>query len=277
MKSIRHSQHFLTQDLLTISQGTKRFEALAVIVMVLMFTAFPLLPYSSVIGIGICIVLVTVVSWFKRWSIGVSVGMFCMVCIALVLLKVPFSQLWLSLALSIQVLVIRVVPWLRGNDAWLRVGSLGKDMWLLTAISGLMAAIALIAWFLLLQPNIDDLIESLLPDLNLGLLIVAALLFSIVNAAVEEGAYRGVIMDALDRSLGAGIAALIIQAVAFGTFHIRGFPRGWLGVGLACIYGLMMGIIRRRTEGMLAPWIAHVFIDVVIMGIVILSLGSGLL
>jgi hypothetical protein len=90
-----------------------------------------------------------------------------------------------------------------------------------------------------------------------------------VNAAVEEGAYRGVILHALDRSLGTGFAALLLQALAFGAIHIRGFPRGWIGVGLACIYGLLMGVIRRRAGGMFAPWIAHVFTDVVIAGILV--------
>jgi membrane protease YdiL (CAAX protease family) len=77
-------------------------------------------------------------------------------------------------------------------------------------------------------------------------------------------------LHALDSTLGAGFAALLLQAFAFGAIHIRGFPRGWLGVGLACIFGLFMGVIRRRGGGMFAPWIAHVFTDVVIAGIVLL-------
>src|SRR5262245_25111137 len=48
------------------------------------------------------------------------------------------------------------------------------------------------------------------------------------------------------------------------------FPCRWLGVGLACIFGLFMGVIRRRAGGMFAPWIAHTFTDVVIAGIVLL-------
>jgi membrane protease YdiL (CAAX protease family) len=103
----------------------------------------------------------------------------------------------------------------------------------------------------------------------LGVLIAGGLIFSMVNAAVEEGAYRGVILHALDRSLGPGFTALLLQALAFGAIHIKGFPRGWIGVGLACIYGLLMGVIRRRAGGMFAPWIAHVFTDVVIAGIVL--------
>jgi membrane protease YdiL (CAAX protease family) len=117
--------------------------------------------------------------------------------------------------------------------------------------------------------GIADIVEAFVPALPLGLLIAGGLIFSMLNAAVEEGAYRGVILHALDRSLGPGFAALLLQALAFGAIHIRGFPRGWLGVGLASIYGLLMGVIRRRAGGMFAPWIAHVFTDVVIAGIVV--------
>jgi membrane protease YdiL (CAAX protease family) len=117
--------------------------------------------------------------------------------------------------------------------------------------------------------GIADIVEAFVPALPLGLLIAGGLIFSMLNAAVEEGAYRGVILHALDRSLGPGFAALLLQALAFGAIHIRGFPRGWLGIGLACIYGLLMGVIRRRAGGMFAPWIAHVFTDVVIAGIVV--------
>jgi membrane protease YdiL (CAAX protease family) len=103
----------------------------------------------------------------------------------------------------------------------------------------------------------------------LGLLIAGGLIFAMLNAAVEEAAYRGVFLHALDRSLGSGFLPLLLQALAFGAIHIRGFPRGWIGVGLACIFGLLMGVIRRRAGGMFAPWIAHVFTDVVIAGIVL--------
>jgi membrane protease YdiL (CAAX protease family) len=102
-----------------------------------------------------------------------------------------------------------------------------------------------------------------------GLLIAGGVIFSMVTAAVEEGAYRGVMLHALDRTLGPGFAALLLQAVAFGAIHLGGFPGGWLGVGLACIYGLLMGVIRRRAGGMFAPWVAHVFTDAVIAAIVL--------
>jgi membrane protease YdiL (CAAX protease family) len=126
----------------------------------------------------------------------------------------------------------------------------------------------LIVWYLSARPNIADLIETFVPKWNIALLILGGLLFSIVNAAVEEGAYRGVIMDALDKSIGSGVAPILLQAAAFGTRHINGFPRGWIGVGLASAFGLLMALIRRRSQGMLAPWIAHVCTDIVIVCIV---------
>ena len=151
--------------------------------------------------------------------------------------------------------------WLRGTATWARWGSFDATVCFLSVVAWLLAAAALLSWYLLLHPNIADIVEAFVPELPLGVLIAGGLIFSMVNAAVEEGAYRGVMLHALDRSLGPGFTALLLQALAFGAIHIKGFPRGWLGVGLACIYGLLMGVIRRRAGGMFAPWIAHVFTD----------------
>jgi CAAX protease family protein len=98
--------------------------------------------------------------------------------------------------------------------------------------------------------------------------IAGGLIFSMVNAAVEEDAYRGMLMHGLDSALGRGPAALVLQALAFGALHVQGCPRGALGFGLASIFGLLRGIIRRRSDGMFAPWLAHVFTDIVIAGII---------
>jgi membrane protease YdiL (CAAX protease family) len=73
----------------------------------------------------------------------------------------------------------------------------------------------------------------------------------------------------LDQSIGAGILSLLGQSAAFGVFHIIGFPRGWIGVGLAFLFGVLMGLIRRLSGGLLAAWPAHVCTDVVIVSIVL--------
>jgi hypothetical protein len=98
------------------------------------------------------------------------------------------------------------------------------------------------------------------------LIALGAVGFSMCNAAVEESVWRGVLLQGL-QSVGPRGAAVILQAISFGVAHIHGFPRGAVGVVLAAVYGVMMGVIRLRSEGMLAPWIAHVFADLTIIAI----------
>jgi len=213
--------------------------------------------------------MLAVLAWYKRCRAAAPFSTFCVIYFGLVLSGVRLFPVVLALGLLGYAGVVRGVPWLRGTATWARWGSFDATVRLLSVAVWLLAAAALLSWYLLLHPNIADIVKAFVPDRPLGLLIAGGLIFSMLNAAVEEGAYRGVILHALDRSLGTGLAALLLQAVAFGAIHIRGFPRGWIGVGLACIYGLLMGAIRRRAGGMFAPWITHVFTDVVIAGILV--------
>lgn len=238
--------------------------------MTLLVTAAPLVPPNAAIVAAAGTAVLGVVAWYERCRAAAPLSAFCVICLGLALSGVLYSQVVLGLGLLCYGVVVRGVPWLRGSATWARLGSFGRDVRYLSAAAGLVAAVALLSWYQLVHPDLADIVEAFVPDLPLGLLIAGGLVFSMVNAAVEEGAYRGVILHALDTSLGPGIAALSLQGLAFGALHIEGFPRGWLGVGLACIYGLLMGVIRRRAGGMFAPWSAHVFTDVVIAGIVIL-------
>ena len=241
----------------------------------LLVTAAPLLPLKAAIGAATGTAVLAVVAWYQRCRAAVPVSTFCVICLGLVFFGVPYFQVVLAVGLLGYAGVVRGVPWLRGTVTWARWGSFDRDVRLLSAAACLLAAVALLTWYLLLHPNVADIVKAFVPDLPLGLLILGGLIFSMVNAALEEGAYRGVILHALDTSIGPGFAALLLQALAFGAVHIGGFPRGWLGVGLACIYGVFMGFIRRRAGGMFAPWIAHVFTDVVIAGIVLLLARSN--
>jgi membrane protease YdiL (CAAX protease family) len=63
---------------------------------------------------------------------------------------------------------------------------------------------------------------------------------------------------------------LVLSSLSFGLAHYRGFPSGLPGVSLAFTYGLMMGVLRWRAAGLLAPWGAHVFADIVIYTMVAL-------
>ena len=241
----------------------------------LLCIAAPLVPPKPAIGAAMVIAVLAVLAWYKRCRAAAPFSTFCVICLGLALSGVPYFQVVLAIGLLCYAGVVRGVPWLRGTATWARWGSFDATVGSLSAAAWLLAAAALLSWYLLLHPNIADIVKAFVPALPLGLLIAGGLIFSMVNAAVEEGAYRGVMLHALDRSLGPGFAALLLQALAFGAIHIRGFPRGWVGVGLALIYGLLMGVIRRRAGGMFAPWIAHVFTDVVIAGIVVFLAGPN--
>ncbi|HRI08182.1 MAG TPA: CPBP family intramembrane metalloprotease, partial [Nannocystaceae bacterium] len=63
--------------------------------------------------------------------------------------------------------------------------------------------------------------------------------------------------------------ALALTALSFGLAHYRGFPAGGVGVCLAVVCGLMMGVIRARSGNLLGPFLAHVVADVVIYALVV--------
>lgn len=235
----------------------------------LLVTAAPLVPPKAAIGAASGTAVLAVLAFYKRCRAAAPLSAFCVICFGLVLSGVRYFPVVMAVGLFGYAGVVRGVPWLRGTATWARWGSFDATVRFLCVGTWLLAAAALLGWYLLLHPNVEDIVKAFVPALPFGLLIAGGVIFSMVNAAIEEGAYRGVIMHALDTSLGSGFAALLLQAVAFGAIHINGFPRGSLGVGLACIYGLLMGVIRRRASGMFAPWIAHVFTDVVIAGIVL--------
>jgi hypothetical protein len=235
---------------------------------VLSFGLFPVVPCGIVIASAGAIALISAVGWFRRWVVVPPLGAFCCGCIAFGLLGLP-SQLSLALGLASYAAVERFGRGQRRAINWFTAGTITREVVTAAATSILLSSVALIVWFRSVRPDINDLIVTFVPNWHWALLISGGLLFSMWNAAVEEMAYRGVLMDALDQSIGAGVLSLLGQAAAFGVFHINGFPRGWIGVGLASIFGVMMGLIRRCSRGFLAAWVAHVCTDVVIISIVL--------
>jgi membrane protease YdiL (CAAX protease family) len=245
-------------------------DTLLVVGITALITAIPLLPDSLAVTVSIAVVGASIIAWIRRCRFAASLGVFCAVCLILVLAGVRYSQISLATGLIAYTWATRRTSWLRGTATWIKRGTLDTDVWLLIGGCAVIAAAALGAWYSIFRPNITDIVEAYVPSAPVSLLILGGLLFSMFNAAVEEGAYRGVIQHGLEGTLGIGTTALCLQAAAFGAVHMRGgFPRGWIGVGLATVYGLMMGAIRRRSGGMLAPWIAHVLTDMVIASIIL--------
>ena len=167
---------------------------------------------------------------------------------------VPLFRLWplvlLVPLLAYAAVVIAVAP-LRRSVGWLRAGRLDRATQLLILVTVIVSAVALVAW--------------------------VACAFAALNAAMEEIIFRGVLMEALDSALGADQRAIAAQAVAFAAGHyLSGFPNGALGFVMVLTYGVLLGLIRRRAGGLIAPWLAHVAADLVIFSIlVVMASGSG--
>jgi membrane protease YdiL (CAAX protease family) len=153
-------------------------------------------------------------------------------------------------------------PVLRPALSWLRPGRLGgMDLaWTTAVVAGSAAALAL--WALLARPDPGPYLTRLqsLPPVAA---VAGLLAFAALNALGEEAMFRGLLQTELAAATGPA-AAITWQAVGFGMLHWHGVPSGWAGMTLAGAYGLALGLLRARTGGLLAVWIAHAAADVTI-------------
>lgn len=163
--------------------------------------------------------------------------------------------------------VVCILPVLRDSTNWMKTGTMDSKIVRLIVGVSLLSCIALVGWVTLTNADIGRHL-MMMPELPIWCYPLAGLGFAILNAAMEEAVFRGVVMNALDRALGDGYASVGIQAILFAAFHYQsGFPNGASGFVLTLIYGILLGIIRRLSRGMLAPLIAHFVADLTIFSI----------
>ncbi len=137
-----------------------------------------------------------------------------------------------------------------------------------TALVGGVTPFALGAGLALARPDLGDVLRGYVPDLPLPALIAGAAVFALVNAALEELIWRGVLTDRLETLFSSSVA-VALQAASFGAQHAHGFPRGVSGVMLAGAWAVMLGALRLRSRGLAAPLIAHVVADTTIAVLVL--------
>jgi membrane protease YdiL (CAAX protease family) len=169
----------------------------------------------------------------------------------------------LTTALAAYGIVVVALPSLRGSVRWTHVGSVEPHIRRLGAVVAVASALALLAWFQVVQPALDPQ-HAALANLPLGLLPAMALFFAAVNAGVEELAFRGVLLDGLRSALG-DVGAVLTQAAVFGLLHYAyGVPFGASGALLAGCYGLALGVLRLRAGGLLVAWAVHASTDLLV-------------
>jgi membrane protease YdiL (CAAX protease family) len=208
---------------------------------------------------------------------AVHIALLALVWILLVGL-VPLFQRWpltMLAPLAAYGLAVGLIPPLRRSVGWLHVGRSGPDVRILVIATVVGSGAALVLWSVLAKPDLQRHL-ALVPALPLWAYPVAAAGFAAVNAALEEAIFRGVMMEALDSALGEGYFSVGIQAASFAALHyLAGFPSGPIGFVMAFVYGVMLGVIRRRSRGLLAPWVTHVAADIAIFSIVAAILFRG--
>lgn len=249
-----------------------------VLVLLLCLGIFPLLHSRLVWGaLASLAIALTYVSVRSRATAAMHLGALTSLLVGVLALLGSLKSWPLApiLASAVYLVVAKCVGAFGGFPSWFARGRLDFSLWPWIGASVLVSFAALVLWFVLFRPDYSEVLRTI-PRLPAALLFAGIVLFAMLNAALEEFMYRGIVMGALDATLGAGAASVTLQAAVFGILHIGGFPRGAVGIALATIYGLMMGAVRRRSGGLLAPWIAHVCTDVAI-GSILLStfLRSG--
>jgi membrane protease YdiL (CAAX protease family) len=168
--------------------------------------------------------------------------------------------------------LIFTVPALRPGKEWIRAGKIDKVTALLLVLTVAVASAALAVWTYLAKPDMTGFL-SLIPFDSPLQVIGIMLAFSVFNAIGEEVIFRGILQDGLNRVIESRAAVVVIQAVLFGAWHFNGFPGGVSGMVLVWIWGGMLGWIRERSDGMLAPLLAHFFADLTIFLLIVLTRG----
>jgi hypothetical protein len=178
----------------------------------------------------------------------------------------PFSDLTF---LALYWYAVMLTPSLRGSVGWVRAGKFDGIVWWLVSITIVVPIVALMVWVHFLSPNLGR-YSNMVPQYPLWMIALYAVANAMFNAALEETIWRGVMLEALDSGLGPGVLALIISSVSFAAAHYRsGFPNGIVGSAMVFVFGMMLGVIRRKSRGIFGCWLAHTAVDAAIFTMIV--------
>ena len=185
-------------------------------------------------------------------------------------LAVPALRRWpwvWAIPLVAYVMLVALVPRLRNSLAWFRVGRISGLT--LAATLGVIAAtsLVLVGFHAIAQPDVHYLATAI-PFQALGGVVMAGVVFTVINATLEELVFRGILYDAIQSQWGVRVT-VVATAVLFGLGHLHGYPPGAVGAGLATAFGLVTGVLRAWTGGLALPILAHMGADATIYCILV--------
>jgi uncharacterized protein len=158
-------------------------------------------------------------------------------------------------------------PVIRKTLAWIKIGQQNTISKILILLTSIISIISLLIW----AANSDYLglgiktIKGFLAYNHLLVFILFIPIFAIVNALIEEFMFRGILQESLRKNFNNKLFVIILQALPFAAFHYAaGFPNGITGVFMVFIWGAVLGYLREKTNGLLAPVICHLVADLTI-------------
>lgn len=166
-------------------------------------------------------------------------------------------------------LMLVFIPHLRRSMTWLRLGKVSGASVALTVGITMVTSLALVAFNTIAKPDLNS-YRAALPFEKFGGVITAGVVFTIVNATLEELVFRGVLFDAI-RSQWNLWVTLVATSVLFGLGHLHGFPPGLWGACLAAVFGFAVGVLRIWAGGLALPIVAHMGADATIYCILVRS------
>lgn len=161
------------------------------------------------------------------------------------------------------------VPRLRGSLTWFRLGKMSRASIAVTVGIMALTGAALVAFNTIVKPDLTN-YRAALPFEMFGGVITAGVVFTAVNATLEELVFRGVLFDAI-RSQWNGWVTLIATSVLFGLGHLHGYPPSVSGACMAVVFGFVVGVLRLWTGGLALSIVVHMGADATIYCILVRS------
>ncbi len=258
-----------------MNPSTTKLETISHLILfsLMVFTFFVIWPIEGTYHWFMVAPLAGIVIYFaarRRALFGPS--LFLLMCYLFRLLPLPPLSFLLIIPIVVYAVIVLSVRPIGRTTTWLVWGAVTPRLVVGSLTVVLVSSAALVAWYLLMHPNIA-VFTQFIPARPLSQLLLGGLGFALLNATVEEVIFRGIVWEGLAALIPSAWIVIILQAFFFGTAHFWGVPNGIVGACLAFIYGIMLGIIRMRAGGLLMVIITHIFADIVIFLILLDIIG----
>jgi hypothetical protein len=245
------------------------------------FSRFTAKQWQTVITIfsAICIIAVSIALYRASLSLFTSALFFVLlfflmpvVRIQRHLMRIHFPGVNYLVIFSAYFIIVLFFRKFRSHVKWLKLGRFDRVTLFLSIIVTALSSGSLILWTLCAHPDLSETV-SMIPQLSPLWLVAGGMGFAVLNSFTEELIFRGFVQSGLMISRLHWVAALLLQAVCFGLWHFNGVPGGFSGSLLVFAWGAVLGMIRYRTGGILAPIAMHFCADLTIFFILISVMG----